>query len=144
MDAAALERECAVFTRHLVGAEPTPYVVRQYAAAHAVRPDTFAAPSGFGAFAVRLAHTSAFGARMADAHCRLFAPRGVLRRKLVLLLAILETTPPFHGDFDAVRGAPTAQVLALGVGAAAWLVALLLGTIVLLPARLVLGTGGSD
>ena len=135
---AALERECDVFTRHVIGVAPTPYVQRKYAEAHARRADAFAPRRGFAAYSVALASFSPFTARMADAYCRLFAPRGVLRRKLVLLLAILETSPPFHAELDAVRGSRLAQFGALCVGAAGWLVALLLGTVVLLPAQVVL------
>ena len=136
-----LDAECAVFARHLVGAAPDAYVVGRYEAAHAARPETFASADAFGAFTVRLACHGPFAARMADAWCRLFEPRGLLRRKLVLLLAILETAPPFHREFDAVRGSRTAQAAALATGLAAWMLALGLGTLVLLPARLVLGTG---
>lgn len=134
-----LARECGVFTRHVVGAAPTPYVVRKYTEAHERRADVFEPRQRFGAFCVRLASVAPFTARMADAWCRLFAPRGVLRRKLVLLLAILETAPPFHAELDVVRGSRAGQIAALVVGAVGWVAALGLGALVLFPARLLLG-----
>ena len=143
MEPRPFDLECESFTRHLVGVAPNPYVLGRYEAAHAARPDAFTAARGFGAFTVSLGRLGPFPARMADAYCRLFEPRGVLRRKLVLLLAILETTPPFHREFDAVRGSRTAQAASLAAGLAAWALALGLGTLVLLPARLVLGADRS-
>ena len=137
-----LARECDVFTRHVIGAAPTPYVLRKYAEAHEKRADAFVPRHRFGAFSVALAARAPFTTRMADAYCRLFAPGGVLRRKLVLLLAILETAPPFHAELDAVRGSRAAQVAALTLGAAGWLAALTLGALLLLPAQLVLGREG--
>ena len=137
--APGLARECNVFVRHLVGMAPNAYVLKAYEAAHAARAEAFGAMSPFGAFTVRLASRSSFTARSADAWCRLFAPRGVLRRKLVLLLAILETAPPFHRELDAVRGSVFSQALLLAAGVGGWALALALGTLVLLPARLALG-----
>ena len=41
MEARALEHECEVFTRHLVGMAPNAHVLRSYDAAHAARPEAF-------------------------------------------------------------------------------------------------------
>jgi len=39
--------------------------------------------------------------RSCDAYARFFSPRGALRKKMVLLLAILELTPPYFHFIDA-------------------------------------------
>jgi hypothetical protein len=135
-----LARECAVFTRHLVGAEPVPYVVRAYAAAHAVRPETFVATEPFDVFTVRFAAAAPRFTQAADAWCRLFHDRGALRRKLILLLAILETAPPSYCVLDEVRGPAILQAAALALGLGGWALALLVGALILTPARLALGS----
>jgi len=99
-DPARLERECGTFTRLLTGSPATPYVVGKYLEAHHVRP-TFDVSGRFERILVNVAASGPLVARLADAYARLRMPRGALRKKLVLLLAILETSPAFHRDIDA-------------------------------------------
>jgi hypothetical protein len=138
----ALDRECRRFTRYLLGEEPSPYVVACYRRAHRAS-SAFAARDALDRAALRLAALP-LGAGLADAHARLFAPTSALRRKLVLLLAILETSPPSYRRVD--DPGPRSAVLAWGrlawIGLSAAAVALL-GSALLLPVQAVArrGTG---
>jgi len=98
--AATLVRECRTFTRLLARSPATPYVIGKYIDAHRVH-TSLADPRGFDRVLVGRAASGPLVARMADAYARHVMPRGVLRRKLVLLLAILESSPGFHRTIDA-------------------------------------------
>jgi hypothetical protein len=81
---------------------------------------------------VRWAGAGLIRARIADAYGRIFRSRGLLRRKLILMLAILENSRGFHRDFTAggraapfvavlqIAGAVTMFALALGAGVIAF------------------------
>jgi hypothetical protein len=91
-DRAALEAECAVLTRHLAGIAPSPYVVAQYLRAHeAGRYGPVRSVEDEDDPLVLAARGGRVGARLADAWAAAFDREGPLRRKLVLLLALLES-----------------------------------------------------
>ena len=144
MSEAALEAECRRFTRYLLGEDPSPYVVACYLRAHRASP-AFAPRDALDRVALRLA-AMPLGAPLADAHARLFAPASALRRKLVLLLAILETSAPSFRRVDD----PGPRSAALAWGRLAWIglsaaLAALVGSVLLLPVQAVSrrGAGGS-
>lgn len=137
-----LDRECDVFCRYLTGAGASEYVRERYRAAHergAVDPESGA--TAFDRALVSIARSGPLVARFADAHARIFAAGGLLRRKLVLLLALLEVREPEKVDTVTQRSA-------LGFFAyAAWLafafaLMLFVSTLALLPVRLVCAFGG--
>ncbi len=99
-DSEHLERECRTFTRLLSGMPASPYVIIKYIDAHGVHPALDDA-AGFERTLIHAASAGPFAARLADAYARRAMPRGVLRKKLVLLLAILETSRGFHREIDA-------------------------------------------
>ena len=79
---------------------------------------------------------------MADAYASVFFRRSALRKRLVLLLALLETRGPFYVAIDRVPDGSRPRLLAgLAVAASGSLLRLLAGTIVLAPVRLVLALG---
>jgi len=121
-DRQTLARECAVFTGYLVKTAPTPLVVARYTDAHD-QPALALAPAPDERALLSLARRSPTAARLADSYARLFAPTGTLRRKLVLLFAILETTPPTHRMITRARAQslPMALLHLAAVGAAALL-----------------------
>ena len=91
----SINRECDVFSRYLISQPPTDYILRQYEMAVVSR--NLANDAEFSAFdrrTLRLARRNVFFTRLADAYCALFHRHGALRRKLILLLAILEHTAP--------------------------------------------------
>ena len=103
LDSRTLDRECAVFCRYLIGEEPNDYVKGKYREAH--RSPSWARsghsdPSDH--FLVKFARMSPRSTKVIDAYARVFRPAMLVRKKLVLLLAILESCAPTHAYLDAV------------------------------------------
>lgn len=139
-----LERECDVFVRYLSASAPSEYVRERYLAAHAagvVEPPGGA--SRFERWVVRRASSATWLARALDAHQRVFANGSLLRRKLVLLLALLEVRAPHADALDTPTGSSRAAMLF----ALAWLgvrfaLTVALTTLVLAPFQLAFKLGG--
>lgn len=132
-----LDEECRSLTTYLVGTLPTDYVRERYAMAaqaHGLaRDEDF---SRFDRVTLRLARRGHMFARSADAYCALFHSKGVLRRKLVLLAAVLEHVAPTSEAFDRADPANGARiVLSLAAYGLTFAVSLLLGAAVLAPTR---------
>lgn len=138
LDRELLRRECVAWTRHLLGVAPSPAVLERYVDAH--RLGVVETPGSSGAFdraLVRLARGGGLSARLCDVHGRLFRPAGLLRRKLVLTLALLEVDAAAHAHVDESRGSSALGVLAGLAGRAVLFgLLLLLGLFVFLPLRL--------
>jgi len=131
-----LERECQVFTAHLVGSSPGAYVRRKYLEAHDALPE-LSAGDRFDRHLLRVARIHRVFARIADGYARVFAPASTLRKKLVVLLAIVETSAPGYRLVDDPIGGSRASVLArLVVRGTGALIGLAIGTILLGPVRL--------
>lgn len=99
-----LDRECVRFCRYLVGIEPSDAVRVAYRRAHgveAVEPPHGSTP--FDLLLVGLARWGGSFARFADVQARFLAKGGLLRRKLVLLVALLEIDPVGREYVDTVR-----------------------------------------
>lgn len=141
MSDARLRRECRIFTRHLIRRDPGDYVVARYIEAHRLRP-VFTTTSRLDRFLCAFARVSPLMTRVADSWSAVFAPTAVLRRKLVLLLAMLESTAPHYHRLETVpatRAAAFASLLFRGLLAALTLVVSL---VIFVPARLLLGKAG--
>src|SRR5215469_12600701 len=103
-----LEQECAVYARYLSGHPPTGYLVEKYldfyqklggkAEPGEVESDPF------DSFLVRVSAEGPTWARLADSYARVFRPGSALRKKLVLVLALLECAPPSFEALDRVPG----------------------------------------
>lgn len=138
---AELRREAAVLGRYLAGREPEALVVDKYVAAHAAGVvDPAGGARAFDRWLVRAARGGPRRARWVDGWAVVFARAGLLRRKLVLLLAILETSSR-GPELDRPDAGGGAVGFALGMGARGVLFALrlALASLVLFPARWVLG-----
>ncbi len=134
--ATGLEHECRVFTRYITCLEATPYVIEKYRAAHATvlqhTPD-----DPFSQRLLDIAGHSPLATRIADAYARLLAPRCQLRRKLILLLAILETAEPYcHGIDNTPPRSLLAAMLNLCITGTAGTLAALTGVLVFTPLRI--------
>lgn len=86
------EIECEVFCQYLIGQSPSEYVVEQYCAALETERFQQLRNSAFDFVLGRFAIRKPFLTGLADAYCRFLRPKAALRRKLVLMLAILEST----------------------------------------------------
>jgi hypothetical protein len=140
----ALEAECRLFTRVLVSGSPDAYITRKYIEAHRVGDDYL--PHGtFDRILLSLAGRGAWAARIADAHARLFSPSAVLRKKLILLLAILETSAPYYRRIDEPgRGGWFVLPLRLAFAGLRAAVLLIAGGLLLLPVQFVCRLSGRD
>jgi nucleoside-diphosphate-sugar epimerase len=134
--------ECRVFTQHLLGRDPDDYVTATYRAALAEMP-VLSARGRFDEALLSFARIHPLYAKVADAYASVFLRAGALRKRLVLLLAILETRPPFSEAIDqAVGGSMPVLFIRLGARTAAALVSLLVGTLIFTPTRIVLAMMG--
>ncbi len=134
----ALEEECRVFAEYLLGCITPPYAVQKYADAHLVSP-VFCKGSRFDFFLIRAARTHRSITTIADAYARMFVPAGLLRKKIVLLLAILEAFPPSFPlilAFD--QGGKAALLFRLFGKGVLSVVSLTAGTLLFLPAQIVM------
>jgi NADH dehydrogenase len=134
-----LEGECHVFTRHLIGGDPTPYIVEHYVRAHQAS-GRLMPGDRFDRLLVRIAARHRLLARCADSYARVFVPASLLRRKLVLLLAILETAPETHRVIDAPPGGGAMLIAGRLIGQGVlWLAGLLAAAVLLAPVQLAIG-----
>ncbi len=140
----SMAKECAVFARYLAGVSATPYLRQAYARGHGKMPALVAStPDRVDRMLVGFARLHPLATRMADGYARFLRPTGLLRQKLVLLLAILESSPPAHDYLNgaAVGSLPLTLVRLALAGAGSGL-AILAGVVVLGPAHLLLAAGG--
>ena len=138
----AVTGECRVFTRYLLGCDPDEYVIDQFAAANTSL-NQLSPTNRFDSTLLAFARISPLCARLADSYASLFFRTSTLRKRLVLLLAILETRAPFHHTIDCAPGGNTPLLIGrLSISAAAAVVSLVAGTLLLAPTRLVLAIVG--
>ena len=134
---AILERECVTLGHYLVGVPPDSYVRSKYLQAHVE--GLFDSAGGFDRLLMRLATSGRLGAKLADSYARIFSPTSLLRRKLVLLLAILETcAPSFHLIDELDSRSRSLLVLRMSARVAGSVLAVVAATPFLLPAQMVL------
>jgi len=117
MNTSQLERECLIYTQYLIGRMPSPYVVNRYLDFHH-KSDAMTS-LGFDAFDQFLVSVSArgpFWASMADSYASVFRKDSVIRKKLVLTLALLECVAP---SFEALDDVDSRSAMAMPI-ALAW------------------------
>ena len=133
--------ECKVFTHYLCGLAPTSYVAEKYAEAQC-RNSAYSATASFDRFLIRFAGLHPIATKLADVYARLFAPESVLRKRLILLLAILESTTFSDAFLERVDSSSKIVIASQGAWRGFVLVtALLLSLLVLLPCRIFIGLG---
>ena len=133
--------ECRVFTRYLTGQLPDSYIAEKYAAAFSPgQPLSQGLQSDFDAWLVRLAVIHPLITRAVDAFSRFFYTNSSLSKRLVILLAILESQASTavrldYPDKTTIMGFVFSAAMQLTV------FAILLGiaTLFLLPLKLLLG-----
>ena len=133
-----LAAECDVFCRYLIGAGPSDAVTAAYCRAHE-QADVEGArdASAFDRVLIRLARYSPLLTRAADAYASAFARTTVLRRKLVLLLAILEVSWPASQAIDSVPvTSPPGVMLRVGSRTVVFAMIALVATLLLTPVRM--------
>ena len=116
MNIAQLERECHTYTRYLIGGVPSPYVLNRYLDFHH-KSDAMNG-AGFDAFDQFLVGVSArgpFWASMADSYASVFRKDSVVRKKLVVTLALLECVAP---SFEAIDDVEVRSAMATSISLA--------------------------
>jgi nucleoside-diphosphate-sugar epimerase len=133
-----IDRECDIFTRYLVSQPPTQYIQDQYKMA--LRAFNLAGDAEFAPFdrrTLNFARRNVYFARVADGHCAIFHRRGVLRRKLILLIAILEHAQPTATLFDRPKTRGSAGIIVnLLIQGISFSLSILVGIFLLLPSQL--------
>jgi hypothetical protein len=128
--AGELERECRVYCRYLLGRSPDEYVLQKYQAFHAhERAAVVQTADRFDRLLLSASLCCPFSARLVDTYANHFFKRSVVRKKLVLLLAILECSPATYRLIDSTdRGGRLRVIGVLSVRsllyAVLWLVAI--------------------
>ena len=121
----ALAREFAVFARYLGCPAPGPDATAAYVCAHPL--PLLQAEDALDRRLLRVASQSTRGCALADSYARLARPYGPVRRKLVLTLAVLESTAGNHAAFDTALASPRVMAWAAitmhGLRWVAWTVA---------------------
>ncbi len=137
-DRSAIEAECLAFCRHVADVEPTAFVLEHYHRLH--HTSNAPAPASDEKIERVLLALSRWGSlplRVSDGYARFFRPRSTLRRRLVLILAILENSPPSERRLNS---GDEGSLAAVGLRLLATLVAggtcILLGTLLLGPVHL--------
>jgi len=123
--------EARIFARYLVGQEPAPEIVARYAdAIGALFPEP---PSPADAALVGFARSKPWSVPFLDAAAGLVAPKSLLRSKILVTAAILETTPALAGEFLPRNRVSLVSLLLQLAGAGLAAVGYALGGFVLLP-----------
>lgn len=130
-----LAREFEVFARYLGASGDLTRGMACYAAAHQTLPVD--GDDRFERWLVRAARTTPIACGFADAYARRMRPYGRLRRKLVLTLAVLESSPDTHAAFDTALASSTAMAwLSLAALGAGWIIRTALAFVLLAPMQL--------
>ncbi len=138
-----LGAECRVFCRYLADQEPSPYVVNCYQRAWLSTLPAELPLAFIDRGSLAIARWGTLPARIADAYTRVFRPYGPLRRRLILLLAILENSPPTDRPLNAAReGSRPAIMTGMLLNLLAGGVCLLAGIVLLGPLHLTTKLGG--
>ena len=141
VDALRLERECDVFARYLTGRPAEPYVGRKYREAFAgTRQARLAVCGRFDRLLLTLSGIHPLLTRVADIYSRFFSSGSVVRRRLVMLLALLESDAVSIERLDfPTCGGLAGFVLGMGVRGLVSLLLLLPALLILLPLQVLLG-----
>jgi hypothetical protein len=139
VQADTLLRECQVFTTYLIGQQPNRYIIRKYSdgcdVSDVLRDPE---PNSFDAFLLRVARTHSFASRLVDTYTCVFQKGSIFRKRLVLLLAIVESCAPFYSHVDVPDSTGKLSLLiGLFHRGAAFALFLLLSTVLLFPIQLV-------
>jgi hypothetical protein len=137
MNTIQLERECRSYARYLIGQAPSAYVIGKYRDFHQESDASARALDAFDHFLVRVSARAPFWARLADTYATRCRKNSAVRRKLVLMLALLECAPSSFEIVEQVQvGGPAGAVVLLGWEAARYALVLIISVVIFTPVRL--------
>jgi len=140
-DKGQINAECSVFTRYLTGQLPDSCTAEKYAAAFIPgQPLGKDLQSGFDALLVRLAVIHPLFTRAVDAFSRFFYAGSTLSKRLILLLAILESRASTAVELDYPDNTTFAGFMfSVAMQFAVFTILLGVATLFLLPLKLLFG-----
>ena len=139
-----LRRECTVFCRYLIGTEPNDYIMKKYEEAHMSGAMSHAVRiAAFDRILVAMAGTSGVATTLVDSYAAVFFRTAVVRKKLVLLVAILESCAPSHSKFEIVDQVPKFLVCCnMLQRAICWVFLVFTGAVIFIPLRALISVAG--
>ena len=132
-----LDRECNVFFEYLTGQNPSDYVLNKYreAGTKGLFPDLEKNP--LDQFLLNISAFHPIVAKLVDAYSSVFFKRSIVRKKCILLLAILESCPIGSEYFDVPeQGSKSILFVKMLWKAAGFFVALIVSIVFLMPLHL--------
>lgn len=143
---AGLESECRVYCRYLIGRSPSDYVRVKYALYHSRSEAKAALPiDGIDGLLLRLSRITPLATRLVDSYSSLFHKNSVVRKKLVLLLAILECTRSTFQEVDSTdQGGRTRIYMKLLARVGVYALSLILATPPLAALHLIMRLAGHN
>ena len=139
MNPTQLDRECRTFGLYLIGRTPDAYVIAKYRKCHGEGGRIAESAGRFDRFLESVAARGPFWARLADTYASRFRKYGPLRKKMVLMLALLECSPGSFAYLDGVdAGGLWGTVVSLTWQALRFASCLLLAILLFLPVQLAL------
>jgi len=98
----SLAEECIIFCRYLINQTPNSYVQKKYHEGHVACPAlNEASADQFDRLLIRIGKMNSFFMKLVDTFTSVFCRFSLFRKKLVLLLAILESCNPTHQYLDS-------------------------------------------
>jgi len=97
-----LSKECNVFCYYLINQMPNKYVMEKYHDAHIVGSIKQSEINYFDNLLIGIASINPFFTKLVDVYTSIFFKSSILRKKLILLLAILESCAPTCYYLDTV------------------------------------------
>ena len=92
-----LSDECHVFCKYLINQKPNNYILEKYREGHSA---SKLYENRFDKLLIRIARINPSFTKLVDTYARVCFQNSVVRKKLVLLLAILESCAPTHRYLD--------------------------------------------
>ena len=130
--------ECRVFTRYLIGKLPDQYISAKYATAFLPgKPLSEGLQSSFDVLLIRLAVIHPLLTHAVDAFSRFFYTDSTLRKRLIMLLALLESQASTAVEFDyPVKTGIIASILSMVIPLTIFAILFGITTLFLLPLKL--------
>jgi nucleoside-diphosphate-sugar epimerase len=98
----SLKQECIKFTKYLINCKPNSYIEKKYIEGHKYNQiENYI--NRFDTFLIKVTNKNTFMLRISDIYTAVFYRKAVLRKKLILLLAILESCPTTYSKIDSVN-----------------------------------------
>ena len=135
-----LDRECQVYSKYLIQQVPGKYVVDKYHDAHKKSRDLRRPPKNkFDEVLIKLSSKTPFMTKIVDSYAALFFKNSLFRKKVIVLMAILENSPLSYLAFEAPDSkSPFLIALSLGLRGIYFVFTLAFSLLLFIPLRIFL------